>query len=151
MLESAILCFFARRVFFGSCLWNLTYRCLTLICWISGYIWELLNYPVSQNLGFCCSVMVQDYRRLSKDLRQSEAEIEKLLAKHADKGFSSPVRRDGSRKNLSLSTRHGRVFDTNIESVNRKDKVKKVGDKSVSGFTLTLLTLTFLFTFSLCI
>ncbi|XP_067929992.1 HAUS augmin-like complex subunit 6 [Watersipora subatra] len=88
------------------------------------------------------SVMVQDYRRLSKDLRQSEAEIEKLLAKHADKGFSSPVRRDGPRKNLSLSTRHGRVFDTNIESVNRKDKVKKVRElwHTVEGFLASSVT-----------
>lgn len=69
---------------------------------------------------------MNEYRRLTKGTRQQEADIKSVLDNHTEKGFRSPVRVDKMRKPLTPATKHGRVFDVNIESVKREEKVQKV-------------------------
>ena len=72
--------------------------------------------------------MLSDYRRLTRAIRDHETDIKAILSTHQEKGFRSPVRLDrgGTRTPYSPASKHGRIFDVNIEAVKREEKVKKV-------------------------
>lgn len=81
--------------------------------------------------GVCCffSDLLSEYRQLTKSLRQREADIRTLLDSHSQKGFQSPVRLDRSRRPATPAGKHGKIFDVNVESVKRKEKIQKVGGR----------------------
>jgi len=70
--------------------------------------------------------MLTEYRRLSKKIRETEANVKDILSNHGDRGISSPARSDRNRKSLTSASKHGRIFDVNIQSVRREEKIQKV-------------------------
>ncbi|KAF6018734.1 HAUS6 [Bugula neritina] len=80
--------------------------------------------------------MLTEYRRLSKKIRETEANVKDILSNHGDRGISSPARSDRNRKSLTSASKHGRIFDVNIQSVRREEKIQKVRDlwSSVEDF-----------------
>ena len=74
----------------------------------------------------CCSEFTNDFRKLHKEVKQKEIHIKEILEGHRKKGLSTPVRIDQVGKALTPS-KHGHMFDVNIEAVRREEKVHKVG------------------------